>query len=64
MDIVVKIPDEIAAQAKARGLKVEVYVQEILAQQVQNAKNRTPRTPTEIQAWLDSLAQFSDRIPL
>jgi hypothetical protein len=63
MDIVVKIPDEIAAQAKARGLKVEVYVQEILAQQVQNAKNRTPRTPTEIQAWLDSLAQFSDRIP-
>jgi post-segregation antitoxin (ccd killing protein) len=63
MDVVVKIPDEIAAQAKARGLKVEVYVQEILAQQVQNAKNRTPRTPTEIQAWLDSLAQFSDRIP-
>jgi len=63
MDVVVKIPDEIAAQAKARGLKVEVYVQEILSQQVQNARNHTPRTSTEIQAWLDSLAQFSDKIP-
>jgi hypothetical protein len=25
---------------------------------------RQPRTPEEIRAWLDSLAQFSDKIPL
>ena len=63
MEVTVKIPDEIAAQAKARGLQVEVYVQEILAQQVRAAETRTPRTPAEIKAWLDSVAQFSDKIP-
>ena len=56
--------DELAAQAKARGLSLETYVQEILAQQLARpAETRTPRTPEEIRAWLDSLAQFSDKIP-
>lgn len=63
MEVTVKIPDEIAAQAKARGQQVEVYVQELLAQQVQNPNNHTPRSPAEIQLWIDSLAQFSDKIP-
>jgi hypothetical protein len=63
MEIIVKIPDEIAAQAKARGLRVEMYVQEILAQQLRASESHTPRTTVEIRAWLDSLAQFSDNIP-
>ncbi|HEX3121047.1 MAG TPA: hypothetical protein VHP80_18255 [Candidatus Acidoferrum sp.] len=63
MEVTVKIPDEIAAQAKARGQQVEVYVQELLAQQVQNPNNHTPRSSAEIQLWIDSLAQFSDKIP-
>jgi hypothetical protein len=63
VEVTVKIPDEIAAQAKARGLQVEVYVQELLAQQIRNPDNHTPRSSAEIQAWLDSLAQFSDKIP-
>lgn len=65
MEITVKIPDEIAAQAKARGLKLETYVEGILAQQVvqQSLGNRRPQTASEIRAWLDSLAQFSDKIP-
>jgi hypothetical protein len=65
MEIKVKIPDKIAAQAKARGLRVEAYIEEILAQQLgaQTAGNGRPRTPAEIRAWLDSLAQFSDKIP-
>ena len=48
----------------ARGLKLEVYVQEILARQAATGE-QTPRlrTPEEIRAWLDSLAQFSDKIP-
>jgi post-segregation antitoxin (ccd killing protein) len=33
MVVTVNIPDELAAQAKARGLSLEAYVQEILAQQ-------------------------------
>jgi hypothetical protein len=33
MEVVVKVPDQLAAEARARGLSVEVYVQEILARQ-------------------------------
>jgi hypothetical protein len=65
MEISVKIPDELAAQAKARGLRVEEYVQELLAQQVQEKSGNfsVPRTEDEIQAWLSSMTQFSDKIP-
>jgi hypothetical protein len=64
MEITLKIPDELAAQARARGLKLEVYIQEILAQQLAaSPKIGQPRAPEEIRAWLDSLAQFSDKIP-
>jgi len=65
MEIRVNIPDELAAQARARGLQPEAYVEEILAQQVgaHAVGARLLRTPEEIRAWLDSLAQFSDRIP-
>ncbi len=65
MEVIVKIPDEIAAQAKARGLRVETYIQEILAQQLrtQPSGNGRPRSREEIRAWLDSLAQFSGKIP-
>ncbi len=64
MVVKVDIPDELAAQAKARGLSLEAYVQEILAQQLARpAGTRPPRSPEEIRTWLDSLAQFSDKIP-
>jgi hypothetical protein len=65
MEIRVNISDELAAQARARGLQPEAYVEEILAQQVgaRTGSARQLRTPEEIRAWLDSLAQFSDKIP-
>ncbi len=65
MEIRVKISDEIAAQAKARGLRVEAYIEEILARQLAAGPSEAghPRTPEEIRSWLDSLAQFSDKIP-
>ncbi len=65
MEVKVKIPDELAARAKARGLRVEDYVLEILTQQMGAQQLSAPqaRTPEEIRAWLDSLAQFSDKIP-
>ena len=64
MEITLKVPDELAAQAQARGLKLEVYIQEILAQQLGALSGtRQPGAPEEIRAWLDSLAQFSDKIP-
>ena len=64
MVVTVNIPEQLVAQAKTRGLSVEAYVQEILEQQVAaSSAVRRPRTAAEIRAWLDSLAQFSDKIP-
>lgn len=65
MEIMVKVPDELAVEARARGISPEQYVQEILAHR---AGVHTPgvskfRSPAEIRAWLDTLAQFSDQIP-
>lgn len=65
MEVKVNVPDEIAAQAKARGVRVEDYVLEILAQQAapRATNGARLRIPEEIRSWLDSLAQFSDKIP-
>lgn len=65
MVVTVNIPDELAAAAKARGLSLEALVQEVLTQQLAARPVETGRrrTSEEIRAWLDSLAQFSDKIP-
>ena len=63
MEVKVNLPDELAAKAQARGLRPEAYVEEILAQQLEATGPRLLRTAEEIRAWLDSLAQFSDKIP-
>jgi hypothetical protein len=65
MVIRVNVPEELAAQAQARGVPLETYVEELLARQVAlpSAEARRLQTPEQIRAWLDSLAQFSDKIP-
>jgi post-segregation antitoxin (ccd killing protein) len=65
MVIRVKVPDELAAQARVRGVPLEEYIEELLNQQVarRSAATEQPRTPEQVRAWLDSLAQFSDKIP-
>lgn len=34
MEVTISVPDKLAAEARARGVSVEVYVQEILARQM------------------------------
>jgi len=64
MVVTIKVPEEIEAEARARGITVEVYVQEILAQRVlQGSESQQRRSPEQIRSWLDSMAQFSDKIP-
>ncbi len=65
MEVTLKIPDELIAEAKSRGLRVEDYINEILTKQLSLPPSTPsrPRTSEEIRAWLDSLAQFSDKIP-
>lgn len=38
MELTINIPDQLAAEARARGVSVEVYVQEILARRTLEAK--------------------------
>jgi hypothetical protein len=65
MQIRVNVPDELATQAQARGVPVEGYVEELLARQAATGVPHSVRlrTPEQIRAWLDSLAQFSHKIP-
>ena len=64
MEITLKIPEEIAAQARVRGMRVEAYIEEILARQIGTSpSSKAPRTPAQIREWLDSVAQFSEKIP-
>jgi hypothetical protein len=65
MVIKVNVPEELAAQAQARGVPLETYVEELLSQRVtaRSAEVRRLQTPEQIRIWLDSLAQFSDKIP-
>jgi len=37
MEVTIKVPDKLAAEARAHGVSVEVYVQEILARQALEA---------------------------
>jgi myosin heavy subunit len=65
MVIRINVPDELAAQAQMRGMPLEEFVEQLLAEQVatRSARSVQPRTPEQIRAWLDSLAQFSNKIP-
>lgn len=64
MVVTINIPDEFAARARERGLSLETYVQQILEQELASvSETKRLRTQREIRAWLDSLSQFSDKIP-
>ena len=65
MQVTLEIPDEVAAQADARGVSFEAYVPSLIKQAgpqlLKKGQGRKP--PEEVRAWLDRLAQFSDEIP-
>jgi hypothetical protein len=44
MEVSIRIPDELAAEARERGVSVGVYVQELSARQ-------TPKVTSEWQLW-------------
>jgi plasmid stability protein len=42
MEVTIKVPDKLAAEARAHGVSVEVYVQEILARQALETAGEQP----------------------
>ena len=65
MTIPIHIPDELAIQAAHRGLDIAQYIDQILQAAAKPVLPRSPRlTQAEIDAVLDGLAEFSDKIPI
>jgi hypothetical protein len=52
----------LTAEARSRGLDLATYAAQVLEQAASAAPKRQ-RTSEEIRAWLDEVAQFSDKIP-
>jgi len=67
MQVIVNIPDELAAKVVADGSSPESYVEKLIAEKTapSQADVVRPRKQTreEFNASLDRLAQFSDKIP-
>ncbi len=48
MQVTINVPDQLAAEAAARGLAVDAYIEEVLAKQPrQNAEDKARRSSVE-----------------
>ena len=64
MQITLTIPDDVAAQAQARGLSVETYVQNLIEQQVRpQEQHARVRTREEIESFFSAMSEGSQRLP-
>jgi hypothetical protein len=60
-----EIEAQLVADAHARGVEPSVYAGSMIERVYlrANGPRRLSRNPEEVRAWLDSLTQFSDKIP-
>ena len=65
MQITLTIPDDVAAQAQARGLSVETYVQNLIEQQARPQEQQTTRVRTRegIESFFSAMSEGSQRLP-
>lgn len=56
MEVTIKVPDQLAAEARAHGVPVEVYVQEILARQTLEASSE--RSLQSVRAAIDRILEL------
>ena len=65
MEIRINIPEELAVRAQTQGVPIEEYVEALLSAQIGEHPPQfgQVRTAEQVRAWLDALAQFSDKIP-
>jgi hypothetical protein len=64
MQITLTIPDDVAAQAQARGLSVETYVQNLIEQQARPQEQHAHvRTREEIESFFSAMSEGSQRLP-
>ena len=54
MQVAVEVPEQLAAEARAKGVSVEEYIEQLLSQRLnQGFSVRRVRAPEEVRAWLD-----------
>ena len=63
MQVTLTIPDELAAQAKDRGIPLDVYVLGLIEQAAPQPHKRK-RTAEEFHAWLGEFTQYTEKMPL
>lgn len=64
MQITVTIPDEFAALAQARGISLEAYVQSLVEEAGHKSlSSQQPRTPEQIEAFFEAMAEGSQKLP-
>jgi hypothetical protein len=64
MRITVTIPDELAAQAQARGISIEAYVESLVEEAGRKSlSSHPPRTPEQIDAFFEAMAEGSKGLP-
>ena len=65
LEITSEMERELAREAEIRGIAVSALVARLLADTFvrRGAPTSTARSPLQVRAWIDSLAEFSNRIP-
>jgi len=60
-----EVEAQLVADARANGVEPAVYAGDVIERAYlrDNGSGRASRNPHEVRTWLDSLAQFSDKIP-
>jgi hypothetical protein len=64
MRVVVTVPDELAAQAQARGVPVQAYIQRLVEEAAHGPESSPAlRSPERIEAFFEAMAEGSLTIP-
>jgi hypothetical protein len=65
MQVTVEIPDELAAEVRARGLTPEGYVRGLIeeAARLEAKTSEEPRRKMDMKAFLEAMAANSEKIP-
>jgi hypothetical protein len=64
MQITVTIPDEFAAQVRARGLTPEGYVERLIAEQAGAARNGSETRLVDLELFLAEISAHSEESPV
>lgn len=63
MQITVNIPDELAAQAQARGMTTESYIERLIEDAARSEIERQQAPVRDMEAFFREMAAYSDKIP-